>query len=326
MELPLEKLAIRMWDTVAEKGIGSLFKPWQMRREGKVSIELKREELLMIAQAERDAELIRRGERLPSFVRNAGHSQGDSAEEVNFGQLVSATVVADAVRKEANVARALLHAEEALGADTQEPPSESVDDDWLFRWRDSASHVSSEELQNLWGRVLAGEVKSPGSFSLRTLDFLKSISRQEAEAISVLSRFIIGNAIYRVPEQELKEFDLKFEFFLSMQQLGLISGVEAVGMQTTWKSNDKERFSQILTSHGMVLVVSGDDPSRTISMPTYQVTPIGAQVMQLGKSESNVSYLRKVGLHLKNQGMSVTLAPFVRTSPTTITWFSGEVL
>lgn len=326
MELPLEKLAIRMWDTVAEKGIGSLFRPWQMRREGKVSIDLKREELLVIAQAERDAELIRRGERLPSFLRDAGHSQDESSEHFSFGQLVSATVVADAVRKEANVARALLHAEEALGSDTQEPPPESVGDDWLFRWRDSASHVSTEELQNLWGRVLAGEVKSPGSFSLRTLDFLKSISKQEAEAISVLSRFIIGNVIYRVPEQELKEFDLKFEFFLTMQQLGLISGVEAVGMQTTWKSSDKERFLQILTSHAMVLVISGDDPNRTISMPTYQVTPIGAQVMQLGNFESNVPYLRKVGLHMKSQGVSVTLAPYVRNSPTTITWFSGEVL
>ncbi len=51
MEFPGEKLVIKLWETVAERGIGGLFRPWQMRREGRVSIELKREELLVIAQA-----------------------------------------------------------------------------------------------------------------------------------------------------------------------------------------------------------------------------------------------------------------------------------
>lgn len=64
MELPGEKLVIKMWETVAE----SLFKPWQMRREGRASIELKREELLVIAQAEHEAELLRTGQNLTSFI------------------------------------------------------------------------------------------------------------------------------------------------------------------------------------------------------------------------------------------------------------------
>ena len=61
MEFPGEKLVIKLWETVAEKGIGSLFKPWQMRREGRASIQLKSEELIMIAQAEHYADLIRKG-------------------------------------------------------------------------------------------------------------------------------------------------------------------------------------------------------------------------------------------------------------------------
>jgi hypothetical protein len=53
MEWPGERLIIRLWETLAEKGIGSLLKPWQIKREGIAHIEVRRAELLALAQAER---------------------------------------------------------------------------------------------------------------------------------------------------------------------------------------------------------------------------------------------------------------------------------
>ena len=41
MEAPGEKLIIKLWESIADKGIGSLLKPWQIRREGRASIDLK---------------------------------------------------------------------------------------------------------------------------------------------------------------------------------------------------------------------------------------------------------------------------------------------
>lgn len=326
MEMPGEKLVIKLWETVAEKGIGGLFRPWQMRREGRASIELKREELLAIAHAERDAELIRKGEHLPSFLQPKITYTPSQHLALSIEQSATETVVSDAIRREANITRALLHAEEALETETQAPPEETVNDDWLFRWRDSASQVSSEELQSLWGRVLAGEVKSPGSYSLRTLEFLKNISQQEAEAITKLSQFVIGNVIYRGSNEDLQEFGVTFDFLLNMQQLGVVAGVEAIGMTTTWKSVDSSRFVQSLISNSMVLIASADDPDHTISMPTYMLTAIGSQVLSLGSFEANVEYLKKVGEHLKTQGVSVKLAKYIRTTTTTIRYFEAQEL
>jgi hypothetical protein len=327
MEMPGEKLVIKLWETVAEKGIGGLFRPWQMRREGRASIELKREELLVIAQAERDAELVRKGEQFPSFVQpqityTAGHSPALPIE-----QRATESVVSDAIHREANITRALLHAENVLESETQAPPEGTVNDDWLFRWRDSASQVSSEELQNLWGRVLAGEVKSPGSYSLRTLEFLKNISQQEAEAIAKLSQFVVGgNVIYRGADDSLQEFGVTFDFLLNMQQLGVVAGVEAIGMTSTWKSVDSSRFMQSLISNSMVLIISAEDPNHTISMPTYMLTAIGSQVLSLGSFDTNVEYLKKVGEHLKTQGVSVKIAKYIRTTATRIRCFEAKEL
>jgi len=50
MEIPGEKLIINLWETIADKGIGSLLKPWQIRREGRANLDVKREEMLALAQ------------------------------------------------------------------------------------------------------------------------------------------------------------------------------------------------------------------------------------------------------------------------------------
>ena len=61
MEFPGEKLVIKLWKTLAEKRVGSLLSPWQSTREGKARNAIRREELLMLAQAEVDAADIRAG-------------------------------------------------------------------------------------------------------------------------------------------------------------------------------------------------------------------------------------------------------------------------
>lgn len=336
MEFPGEKLVIKLWETVAEKGVGSLFKPWQMRREGRISIQLKSEELIMIAQAERHADLIRKGEATIDASRNLllsaapdntpQENKGDARLNPELAIAACEISVADTLRREINTTRTLLCAEEALQDDMQEPPNTKVDDDWLFRWRDSASEVSSEELQFLWGKVLAGEVKSPGSFSLRTLEFIRNLSTHDAESIATLSEFIIAGAIYRDAKENLEEKGVFFDTLLSMQDIGVLSGVEAIGMTMTWKSLDVTSFKQVLTSNSMVLILSGDDPSVTISLPIYKLTTIGQQVLRLGKFGPNIDYLNKVGQHLKGQGVNVVLAKYFDVAPGQIQWFDGRNL
>jgi hypothetical protein len=333
MEFPGEKLVIKLWETVAEKGISSLFKPWQMRREGRASIQLKSEELIMIAQAEHYADLIRQGKAsigdskkalLPAVLETSSQEKdGDAKPENDLPTTVLEISVADSLRREVNTTRALLRAEEELQDDTQEPPEAKVDDDWLFRWRDCASEVSGEELQYLWGKVLAGEVKAPGSFSLRTLEFIRNLSTQEAEIIAVLSEFNIAGVIYREAKECLEDRGVTFDTLLYMQDIGVLSGVEAIGMSMNWKSLDGTSFKQVLTSNSMALILSGDDAGTAISLPIYKLTSIGQQVLRLGKFGPNIDYLKKVGEHLKGQGVNVVLAKYYDVAPGQIHWFDG---
>ncbi len=75
--------------------------------------------------------------------------------------------------------------------DEEDVPDEHPDEDWVTRFFDCAQDVSSAQMQQIWGRLLAGEIKTPGSFSLRTLEFIRNLSPNEASLIDRVFRFVI---------------------------------------------------------------------------------------------------------------------------------------
>ena len=58
------------------------------------------------------------------------------------------------------------------GNSAPEPDAADVDPDWLNYFSGYAEKADSENVQDLWARVLAGEIRRPVSFSLTTLRLL----------------------------------------------------------------------------------------------------------------------------------------------------------
>lgn len=76
--------------------------------------------------------------------------------------------------------------QEAQGVDR-----DKLDMDWLIRFLDNAGNISDEQIQDLWAKVLAGEIKSPGTFSLKFVDTLKNLSKEDGETIQTLASYAI---------------------------------------------------------------------------------------------------------------------------------------
>lgn len=337
MNWPGEQLIIRLWETLSEKGIGTLLKPWQIKREGIAHLELRRAELLALAQTEKDAEDIRTGlKRLEDFSVDLNFAavaltqtplqQKPYAEHtIDLPSVVEAAArqtIEDSVRRQVNVANAIAHAEEALREDAQEPPKETIDDDWLFRWRDYAGDVSSESMQHLWGKILAGELKSPTSFSLRSLDFLRNISPDEAKTIEILSRFVIDGCIWRDAKPLLEAENIPFATLLAMQDLGVISGVESVGLERTWMTTDQDNFISALRSNGKVLVVRHEDSKKKLKIRVYLLTSIGQQILRLVQVKPHIEYLQKLGRTIQTQGFTVTVGDILHDSETIVQFYN----
>lgn len=325
-----EKLLIKLWETLANDGIGSLASPWQIKREGKAHAEVRRDEILMLAQAEVEAEQIKLGKkkllddgRLIE-LRDPKNEEDHPVEYLgrreptisldSFSEKVEQQRKAEAIQQEININKIIGLAEEELLRSQQEPSEKEVDSDWLSRWRDHAKSTNSEELRQIWARTLAGEVKSPGLYSLRTLDFIKNLSQEEAMAISKLGQFVVDRSIFKCSQLEKQGID--FNFLLQMDDLGIINGVQGgqvSGLELTFTSREANKFSNLLINRNQILLIEAEDPNKELALGCYQISKIGAEVLSLGDFNANEDYMRELGEEIKKKGFDVKIARWVQT-------------
>jgi len=88
----------------------------------------------------------------------------------------------EAVRQD-NLSKIGTHALNALPETVSDEP---VEKDWILQFFDHAQYVCDEDMQILWGRILAGETSEPGSFSKRTLQLLKTFEKEDAKAFTAM--------------------------------------------------------------------------------------------------------------------------------------------
>ncbi|GJJ01091.1 hypothetical protein RugamoR64_16290 [Duganella rhizosphaerae] len=318
--IPGEKLVMKMWESLVDKGIANALAPWQARRMAAATTEIERRGLLALAQAEKDASDIRAGRKLLLEGGKLERVEPPALELLPMGQteqlsptFIDAALtssIKDAIRREVSTAKAVAFAEAELTGDSQEPPETTVSDDWLLRWRDNAASISSDELQALWGKVLAGEVKSPGTFSMRTLEFLRNISREDAALIEKAAPYVIAGVIFRA-EHASGLGELSFSEIMELQEIGILSGVEAIGMQTNYGSVMPDRFVQSFTSYGRLILATHADSTRRITLPIYSVTRTGREVLGLGWKRTDEANLRAVAERIKAMGFETQIGDYV---------------
>ena len=62
------------------------------------------------------------------------------------------------------------------------------------KWISEASNVSDETLQDLWARLLAGELESPGSVSNDTMSIARDLNKERSEEFQTLCSAALCNS------------------------------------------------------------------------------------------------------------------------------------
>ena len=196
----------------------------------------------------------------------------------------------------------------ALNVTINEQTSDNLDPDWFFAFSTMAEEIYSPPMQELWGKIFAVEVARPGSFSLRTLQLLKTLTHRDAQvfnkAVNVASRrnndavprILVGyhkrkgllSLLRRpVPEQiNLANVGLSYPDLLSLQEMKLIytSEIESAeyneGQQVTWRCVN-ENISLTSKTSGVALVY-------------YKFTSIGSELYKLVTKSPNEAYLTSI--------------------------------
>ena len=121
----------------------------------------------------------------PDYARAAVRKFGQKVirEQINLDKVAEAA--ADQIRQDTVNSGDENEAEEV-------PP---INEDWLNNFEKEASQKSTEEMQLLFGRILAGEIQRPSSFSIKTVRLLSSLDSEVAQIFKLLCSLRITSQI-----------------------------------------------------------------------------------------------------------------------------------
>lgn len=135
---------------------------------------------------------------------------------------VAQYVLARNKQKVENVEEIVSKAQQQFTADEQ-VPEEPVEKDWMARFLNIAEEISDKDMQDIWGRILAGEIKKPKSFSLRTLEVMRNMSKDEALLLMKASTFQVALDLIST-----EPFALGLMEQMSLEDIGVVCGEELV--------------------------------------------------------------------------------------------------
>ena len=131
-----------------------------------------------------------------------------------------------------------------------------VDEEWFDRFMESAAFVSNQEMQLVWGKILANEFERPGSTPPNMTRILSEFTYNYAQAfrtlcsmrvllVSISEEDEITNAIWRntIVFQENMEYmnkcGITFELLNELESLGVIKFDSLAGYASTNMSDKK---------------------------------------------------------------------------------------
>ncbi len=226
------------------------------------------------------------------------------------------------VRRQENIEAIVEKARIALpDAVTAEP----VSSDWSARFFDVCQDVGDDEMRSLWGKILAGEVTKPGSYSLRTLRALQHLAKDEAQDFEVIcagsfkQRDGLQPMIFDMTPESLHAAGLMpYHRLRTLEEAGLISLVALVqrpnekaergvcfdlgSLGYMWVKPPPPLLSGIAAEKFGPLPYSAE-----VSLGNVQLSPVGNQLAHLTKWEPTQARLDAARASLESSRHEVTI-------------------
>lgn len=274
---------------VIANAVGAIYKPFGIRREAeaeayKISLiekaksEQKAEEVRLLANAKKDEILIL------------------DAASSTLEERAQSRKRFDELRRQRNLESVFVGAFKHMREEVSQDP---VDPDWLQALIDYAEEANSQQMQDLWSRVLAGETELPGSFSYRSMETLKKMSKKDAElfqaACEIASHFKDSDAMMIIENFENRISSMMGmgteEINLQKYQLGVVNRMTLNDVGVLHKdsivcSKFKKEFELIVTGKALKMSPKSEQSKYTC----YQFTQVGNELAKLISPTYDSSY------------------------------------
>lgn len=128
-------------------------------------------------------------------------------------------------RKQENIENITAKAAKELPPEAR---TEELEEDWVAHFFDKCDKVSDESMQSLWSSLLAGEATKPGTYSKRTVDFVASMDKKDADLFTKFCQFtwVLGELtplVFNTDNEIYEKEGIDFTALKHLDAIGLIS-------------------------------------------------------------------------------------------------------
>ena len=192
------------------------------------------------------------------------------------------------------------------------------------RWISEASNVSDEALQDLWARLLAGELESPGSVSNDTMSIAKDLKKERAEEFQTLCSAALcypnGTPMLVVScgnpgSNSLLTYGLSYDVLMRLAHHRLIvndmtSYIDVtVGPSLAWGTVCQQESTWLLQWSG-----NTEPTNRQHRLKGILFTPAGKELFAAVQKVPNPAYTAAMLQALKQDGWTMTPLPMATPS------------
>ena len=281
--IKIEGNALEKLIDVVSLGIGTLYRPRQIRKEADAQAYAIRVIGKAQAEVETEARLI----------------------ELETEERISKRIIARESKRQDNIDAVVeMAANNLKGESVSEEP---VDIDWATRFFGIVQDVSREEMQILWARILAKEIERPSSFSMRTLEVLRNISFNEAETFEKVAQFILFQNDYFIYNNEtvLDQFGIHYLDLALLKECGLLQSGDLVKKNYDSKP-DRDIVAGIVYGKYIILMTIPKG-AKKIRIPVILLTKVGQEIFSLLEPATNMEYLVTFAKEINNNNPGVTV-------------------
>lgn len=298
---PLKKLI-----EVVSSGVGAITKPYLIRKIA----DAKAYEIKTIAQAVKDNQV---------DLKEIGYSEEkvqltsldvkSLQQEITIEQRAQNRIDYKEQKKQLNIENITQNAANNLENESS-VSDEPVDEDWTTRFFDYAEDISNEEMQDIWGRILAGEIKQPNSFSLRTLEFVRNLTKGEALTFTKAANFVISSwnspFIFKGKGNDsLTKLGLSFEEQLLLTEIGILQAETNISRRLLKSEKDS---SVIFESGKYIIRATKKANTPEHGIPILRFSKVGVELLNLLTTNPPENYIKEFCTSMESENISVEYA------------------
>lgn len=275
---PLTKLV----ETIA-RGVGIVYEPTHKKRMAKATAE----EIQIIANE------CQKNLQFPITYDKGQVSVSTNQQFVELAQRAVLRTLNQEMNKQQNIESIVHFAEENLKQETK-VSEEPVSQTWLSNFFEFSGHIEEEDLQKIWGKLLAGEIKQPNSYSLRTLNTLKNMTSNEARIFQSLSSFVVmGEEKGFLPyDNKLHtKYDIEYENILLLDDCGLINSQGETNCVFSFKPNNVE---QLYNNNFVAELHKKNCVDTDVQLDVYPLTSAGRELFNIVSKDSNLNFFKDI--------------------------------